>query len=302
MSAENQVESSTEVLWHRFKQNRVAMWSSIFLIFVLLFCWVGPLLVPYGQEQTDLEYKAQGPSMEHWLGSDVLGRDLATRMMYGGRISLMVGLLTTLVSMFIGIVYGGLAGWLGKRWDSFIMRVVDVMYAFPLIILVIILTLFFDKNVWLQSVAETLHLDGKLLLLFIAIGSVEWLTMARLVRSLVIHLKVQDFVICARAGGAGFLHLMRWHFIPNLMGPVLVYASLMVPSVMILEATLSFLGLGVQPPYASWGSLILDGASSLESYPWLLIFPATLFSLTLLSLNLVGDALQEALDPKFRRK
>lgn len=280
-------------------RNRLAYAGFIFLIFMLLLCIVGPWFSPYGESQDNLDYGAQGPTLNaHWMGTDTLGRDLATRLMYGGRISLAVGLATSIVALIIGVAYGAVSGMAGGRVDAVMMRIVDVLYAFPLIIFVIILTMLLDKNKWLLELASSLNFDARLLLLFIAIGAVEWLTMARIVRGQVQALMQADFITCARANGARWPHQLRHHLLPNILGPVIVYTSLTVPGVMIMEATLSFLGLGVQPPYASWGSLILDGANSMETYPWLLLFPVLFFSLTLLALNFIGDGLRDVLDPR----
>lgn len=293
-------ESPTRLALRRLRQNRLAVISLFFLVFMVLLCVVAPYFSAYTERDTDFEYRAQSPTAQHWMGTDVLGRDLATRILTGGRISLAVGFVTTLVALFIGISYGATSGLAGGRMDALMMRIVDVLYAFPLMIFVIILTMLLDKNETLLHLAKSVNFDARILLLFIAIGAVEWLTMARIVRGQIQSLMKQDFVTCARANGAGWGHIMLRHLLPNILGPVIVYSSLTVPSVMILEATLSFLGLGVQPPYASWGSLILDGANSMETYPWLLFFPALFFSLTLLALNFFGDGLRDALDPKSR--
>ncbi|MEY4483589.1 MAG: hypothetical protein RL693_1041 [Verrucomicrobiota bacterium] len=293
-------ESPTRLALRRLRQNKLAVASLFFLVFMVLLCVVAPHFSPYTERDTNFEYRAQGPTAQHWMGTDVLGRDLGTRILTGGRISLAVGFVTTLVALFIGIGYGAISGLAGGRMDALMMRIVDVLYAFPLMIFVIILTMLLDKNETLLHLAKSVNFDARILLLFIAIGAVEWLTMARIVRGQIQSLMKQDFVTCARANGAGWSHIMFRHLLPNILGPVIVYSSLTVPSVMILEATLSFLGLGVQPPYASWGSLILDGANSMETYPWLLVFPALFFSFTLLALNFFGDGLRDALDPKSR--
>lgn len=299
-SANLSSESPSRLALRRLRQNRMAVISLFFLVFMVLLCVFAPHFSAYTERDTNFEYRAQGSTAQHWMGTDVLGRDLATRILTGGRISLTVGFVTTLVALFIGISYGAISGLAGGRMDALMMRIVDVLYAFPLMIFVIILTMLLDKNETLLHLARSVNFDARILLLFIAIGAVEWLTMARIVRGQIQSLMKQDFVTCARANGAGWGHIMGRHLLPNILGPVIVYSSLTVPSVMILEATLSFLGLGVQPPYASWGSLILDGANSMETYPWLLIFPALFFSLTLLALNFFGDGLRDALDPKSR--
>jgi oligopeptide transport system permease protein len=294
----NDFMSPTQQAVRALMANRMALAGLVFLMLMTLVCVCGPWFSPYLEEGTDLDYGAKGPTSHHWMGTDVLGRDVATRLMHGGRISLAVGLVTSLVALVIGVGYGAVSGLLGGRVDAVMMRVVDVMYAFPLLIFVIILTMLLEKSGWLVGLAKSANFDARLLLLFFAIGAVEWLTMARMVRGQIQSLIRQDFLMCARANGARWPHIMRRHLLPNVLGPVIVYTSLTVPSVMILEATLSFLGLGVQPPFASWGSLILDGANSMETYPWLLIFPVLFFSLTLLALNFIGDGLRDVLDPR----
>ncbi|TLD72391.1 ABC transporter permease [Phragmitibacter flavus] len=294
----NQSMTPTQLALRALAANRLALAGLVFLILMLLVCGIGPWFSPYLEEGTNLDYGARGPSAQHWMGTDVLGRDVATRLMHGGRISLAVGLVTSMVALVIGVGYGAVAGLLGGRVDAAMMRVVDVMYAFPLMIFVIILTMLLEKSEWLVGFSKAANFDARLLLLFLAIGAVEWLTMARMVRGQIQGLMRQDFLMCARANGARWPHIIQRHLLPNVLGPVIVYTSLTVPSVMILEATLSFLGLGVQPPFASWGSLILDGANSMETYPWLLIFPVIFFSLTLLALNFIGDGLRDVLDPR----
>jgi oligopeptide transport system permease protein len=255
----------------------------VFLVVMLLFCLFGPELSPYGPNDQHLELRAVPPDGAHWLGTDPLGRDLATRIMVGGRISLLVGALATAVATLIGVSYGLIAGLAGRRVDALMMRVVDVLYAFPFITFVILLVVIFGREFEL---------------IFVAIGAVEWLTMSRVVRGQVLSLKKLEYVQAARAAGAGFWHILFKHMLPNVMGPVIIYASLTVPGVMLLEATLSFLGLGIQPPDASWGVLISEGAASMAVYPWMLIGPSVFFTLTLLALNLIGDGLRDALDPK----
>lgn len=269
--------------WQRLVRSPVTVAAMILLAVLVLLCCAGPLFSAYGPNDQNLELKATAPSAAHWLGTDPLGRDLATRILHGGRISLLVGILATGVASVIGVGYGLIAGLAGKRTDAAMMRLVDVLYAFPFITFVIILVVIFGRAFWL---------------IFVAIGAVEWLTMARVVRGQVLALKNLEFVLAARAAGAGFWHILLKHMLPNVMGPVIIYASLTVPGVMLLEATLSFLGLGIQPPDASWGVLISEGAASMAVYPWMLIGPSLFFSATLLALNLLGDALRDALDPK----
>lgn len=222
----------------------------------------------------------------HLLGTDGHGRDLLARIFQGGRISLGVGFIATFVSLLIGVFYGAISGYLGGKVDAILMRIVDVLYALPFLIFVILLMVVFEGS------------DHQLLLIFLAIGAVEWLTMARIVRGQVVNLKNQDFVEAARATGVRTLTIILRHLAPNILGPVIVYSTLLVPAVMLLESTLSFLGLGVQPPNASWGTLIKEGAEKMMVYPWLLFVPATFFSLTLFAMNFLGDGLRDALDVK----
>ncbi len=222
------------------------------------------------------------------LGTDGLGRDLLVRLVYGARISLMVGLLATFMSLLIGVTWGAVAGFTGGRTDTVMMRIVDIMYGLPFMFLVILLMVIFGRNI---------------LLLFIAIGAVTWLTMARIVRGQVMSLKNQEFVLAARSIGTPAWQIVYRHLIPNALGPIIVYATLTVPAVMLQEAFLSFLGLGVQPPYTSWGALANDGASAgvMLNYPWLILAPGIALALTLLSLNFFGDGLRDALDPRMRK-
>jgi oligopeptide transport system permease protein len=273
--------------WYRLQRNRAAIASACFLAALMLLALLAPWIAPYSYSAQDLSLGASGPSATHWLGTDMLGRDLLTRILYGGRISLMVGVCATAVAMIIGVLYGAAAGYAGGRLDAVMMRAVDIIYAFPFAIFVIILMVLFGRNI---------------VLLFCAIGAVEWLTMARIVRGQVMALKKQEFIEAAVALGLTRRKIVLRHLVPNAIGPVIVYATLTVPNVMLLEAFLSFLGLGVQPPASSWGLLIKEGAESMEAYPWLLMFPGLILSGTLFSLNFIGDGLRDALDPRSSRE
>lgn len=266
--------------WHRLKKNKLALIGGIVLAALVLICVVGPWFSQSYQEQ-NLDLGATPPGSTHWLGTDTLGRDLFSRLLYGGRISLKVAMYATLVSLGIGVAYGAIAGYAGGKTDSVMMRIVDIMYALPFTIFVILLMVFFGRN---ES------------MLFIAIGAVEWLTMARIVRGQVISVKRMEFIEAARSLGLSNARIIFRHVVPNVMGPIIVYTTLTIPAVMLLEAFLSFLGLGVQPPMSSWGTLIKDGAEKMEEFWWLLVFPGTVFSLTLFSLNFLGDGLRDALD------
>ena len=266
--------------WRRLKKNRPAMFGLVVLALLITLSILAPWITPYSYAEQNLELGPSAPSAAHWLGSDLFGRDLLTRMLYGSRISLAVGFIATAVALLIGVTWGALAGYLGGRIDALMMRAVDVLYALPFTIFIILLMVVFGNNI---------------ILLFLAIGAVEWLTMARIVRGQVLHVKQQDFVEAAVSLGLTRLQIITRHVIPNVMGPVTVYATLTVPNVILLESFLSFLGLGVQPPQSSWGLLISYGVETMEEYPWLLIYPAALLSLTLFSLNFLGDGLRDAL-------
>ena len=288
--------------WVRLRKNRIALAGGILLLVLTLLCVCGPWFSQTYQDQ-NLDLGATAPSGAHWLGTDTLGRDLFARLLYGGRISLMVGLVATFVALTIGVSYGAIAGFVGGKTDTVMMRVVDIMYALPFTIFVILLMVFMKEpsehlDAWLRNTAhvEGLQGFGNMLLLFAAIGAVEWLTMARIVRGQVLTLKRMEFIEAARTLGFGRRRIIFRHLLPNVLGPVVVYATLTVPAVMLLEAFLSFLGLGVQPPMSSWGALIKDGAEKMEEFWWLLVFPGGVFSLTLFSLNFLGDGLRDALD------
>ncbi len=269
--------------WLRLRANRMAMISLFMLMGIILVSLIGPAISPYAYDQQNLDRVFEGPGKDHIFGTDNLGRDLFARTTYGGRISLAVGLLATLVSLVIGVSYGMFSGYTGGRVDAWMMRAVDVLYALPFTIFVILLMVIFGRN---------------FLLLFFAIGAVEWLTMARITRAQTMNLKRSEFIEAARALGYSHGRILFRHLLPNLIGPIIVYATLTVPAVMLLEAVLSFLGLGVQAPMSSWGSLIKEGAEKMDAAPWLLFFPGVFFCLSLFALNFLGDGLRDALDPK----
>lgn len=273
--------------WQRMKRNRAAMTGLTTLTLIALLCLLGPLLSAWPIDEIDWDNLATAPSLTagHWFGTDSLGRDLFVRTLRGGQISLLVGLVATAVSLLIGVAYGATAGYLGGRIDALMMRFVDILYALPFMFFVILLMVFFGRS---------------LLLIFIAIGAVEWLTMARIVRGQALAIRQSAFIDAARLAGAGPVAIIRRHIIPNALGPVIVYATLTVPQVILFESFLSFLGLGVQEPLTSWGVLIADGAETMETAPWTLLIPASFLAATLLSLNFIGDGLRDALDPKQR--
>jgi oligopeptide transport system permease protein len=273
--------------WTKLKRNRAAMagaWIIAVLAVVVIF---GPWVSPYAYDFTDWSNMSIGPDVDtrHVFGTDTLGRDLFVRTLYGGRISLAVGIVATFVSLLIGVSYGAIAGYFGGRVDHLLMRIVDILYALPFMFFVILLMVFFGRNI---------------VLIFVAIGCVNWLDMARIVRGQTLSLKHREFVEAAQAQGVNALTIIRRHVVPNLLGVVVVYVTLTIPQVILVESFLSFLGLGVQEPMTSWGALVRTGAEELESAPWMLIFPAVFLAVTLFSFNFVGDGLRDALDPKDR--
>ncbi len=292
--------------WRRLFRNRLAVAGLIVFATIVAASAVGP---PILERTTGATYdaipadrllvKSFAPftaldgsfAWTHPMGTDVLGRDILARVLLGGRISLLVGIISTVVSLVIGITVGAVSGYVGGRLDDVIMRVVDVLYALPYMMVVIVLLALFGGRSPL----------GQLLLLFVALGAVSWLTMARIVRGQVMSLKNQEFILAARATGVSDAAIVARHLVPNTLGPVIVYATLTVPSVMLLEAFLSFLGLGVQAPLASWGSLAADGVQNIAVFPWQLICPGMTMAATLFSLNFLGDGLRDALDPQTRR-
>lgn len=271
--------SRQSVLW---RSPNARMGLFLFLSIAAI-CFIGPLFLEQSHEETRLTLGATPPSSEHPFGTDTLGRDLLIRTLIGGQISIFVGFLATAVALCIGISYGMIAGYVGKKTDALMMRFVDTLYALPFTIMVILLTVLFGRS---------------LLLIFLAIGAVEWLTLARIVRGETRNIKTQAFVQAAQVNGLTHSRILTRHILPNLISPVIVFATLTIPSVILLESVISFLGLGVQAPLASWGSLINEGAQKFDIYPWMLLFPSIFFSLTILSLNFIGDAFRDAFDPK----
>ncbi len=271
----------------RLLRNRAAVAALVLLGLLVLAVTAGPALSPWALDEIDWDHISTPPALEngHWFGTDSLGRDLFVRTLHGGRISLMVGLAATAVSLVIGIAWGAVAGYLGGRVDAVMMRIVDILYALPFLFFVILLMVFFGRDI---------------LLLFVAIGAVNWLDMARIVRGQTLSLKRREFVEAAVTCGLSTPAVIARHIVPNLLGVVAVYVTLTIPQVILVESFLSFLGLGVQEPYTSWGALVNEGAQEMESAPWTLLFPAAFLALTLFCLNFVGDGLRDALDPRDR--
>jgi oligopeptide transport system permease protein len=281
------MEQKSQSLWSdafdRLKKNKLAVISGFILIALIVLAIFAPWIAPHSYSYQNLELGAVGPSSTYWLGTDTLGRDQFSRILYGARVSLLVGFVATAVALVIGVSWGIVAGFFGGKIDSTMMRIVDILYGLPFIIFIVLLMVIFGRNIWL---------------LFLAIGAVEWLTMARIVRGQVLTLKNQEFVLAAQAMGVRNLSLFFRHILPNILGTIAVYATLTIPQVMLLEAFLSFLGLGVQPPMSSWGTLIRYGVESMEEYPWMLIFPGIIFTIILFCLNFFGDGLRDAIDPR----
>ena len=284
--------------WGRFARNRLAIFSAVFLGVTLFLVLVGPWLSPY-PPQAFVGGQFEPPGLRHWCGTDGHGRDLLTRILHGGRLSLLAGAMGAAVSLVIGVLWGGIAGYAGGRWDALLMRTVDVLYSLPTLVLVIVLVTglnaVLDRGEWGVG-AATVRFTG----LMIGLGAVSWLTMARIVRGEVLSLRTRPFVEASRALGASHGRILFHHILPNVTGVIIVYLALNIPAVMLYESFLSFLGLGVQPPQASLGSLLAEGASQINPiriYWWIIAFPAGALAGVLLALNLLGDGLRDALDP-----
>jgi oligopeptide transport system permease protein len=268
----------------------------VILTIIAMMAVLAPVLSQYAYNDQDYSHISCHPNWwsdpstcnaggTHWFGTDAVGRDLFVRLLYGARVSLAVGFIATMVSLVIGVLYGAAAGYIGGKIDALMMRFVDILYSLPFIFFVIILMVVFDRNFFL---------------LFVAIGAVEWLTMARIVRGQTLSIKQKEFVEAARAGGVGTFGIIWRHVIPNVLGPVIVYVTLTIPAVILAESFLSFLGLGIQEPQTSWGVLIADGTGDIENHTWLLLFPSAFMAITLFCFNFIGDGLRDALDPKDR--
>ena len=292
--------------WHRLRKNKMALAGGVFILLLAGLSFMGPFFLE-GDYYTNtvLEDKLTAPGAEYTLGTDHLGRDQLGRIIKGGQISLLVGLVATFVSLTIGIGYGTISGYFGGKIDSVMMRLVDILYSLPFVIFVILLMVFAKDlgdsiDEWFRARGSEFSISGQwnMLLLFVAIGAVEWLTMARIVRGQVMSLRRQEFIEACISLGLPTRRILFRHMVPNILGPVIVYTTLTIPAVMLLEAFLSFLGLGVQPPTPSWGLLIKDGADRMREAWWMLVFPGALFAITLFSFNFVGDGLRDALDPK----
>jgi oligopeptide transport system permease protein len=273
-------------VWRRLKQNKLAMLGFYLIIFIVILAILGPLFSKYTYSDQFLNKQGYKPSKEFWFGTDTLGRDIFVRVLYGARISLAVGFVASVINLTIGVLYGGISGYLGGRVDNIMMRVVDIFYSIPLTLYVILLMVIIGPG--LKSI-------------FIALGAVYWVEMARVVRAQVLSLKEQEFVLAARTLGADTKRILFKHLIPNCMGPIIVTVSMSIPRAIFTEAFLSFIGLGVSAPKASWGMLASDAISGIRSYPHVLFFPALAISITMLAFNFFGDGLRDALDPRLRK-
>lgn len=272
--------------WRRFKKNPLALAGLLFIVFLLLVATFVPYIAPFSYSDQDLNYTNEPPSAQHWFGTDTLGRDLFIRVVFGARISLAVGIGAAFINLTIGVTYGVISGFVGGRTDNILMRIVDILYGIPLLLFVILLMVVFKPG---------------LLNVFIALGAVYWLDMARIVRGQVLALKEQEFVLAAKTLGARPGRIMFRHLIPNSLGPIIVTSTLGIPAAIFAEAWLSYLGLGVTAPVASWGVLISEAVQGMRSYPLQLLFPALAICLTMLAFNFVGDGLRDAFDPRQRR-
>jgi oligopeptide transport system permease protein len=272
--------------WLRLRRNKMAVVCGSIFIAIVLFCYLGPVIAGlFGLDPTTIDARlgARPPSWSHWFGTDTLGRDMFVRVMIGGRIAILVAVVTTSIALVIGVTYGAIAAYAGGRVDNVMMRIVDTLYGLPTIVFIIVVMATFNTH--------------SLLALFALIGSISWLTMARIVRGQVLSIRHREFVEAARALGVSPARILARHIVPNALGPVIVYATLALPQVMLTEAFLSFLGLGVQAPLASWGTLVTEGSSQIVVYPWMLVYPGIVMAITIMSLNFLGDGLRDAIDP-----
>lgn len=283
--AESRMGSTTywQEVWRKFKKNRPAMTGLVIIVLLVCFAVIGPYLTTYSYSAQDLSSINQGPGVRFWFGSDDLGRDIFTRIWYGARISLTVGVLTGLAAAVIGAVYGGISGITGGKLDELMMRFIEILWSVPFLLYVIVLIVIMEPG--LAAVVT-------------ALGTWYWVPMARVVRGQVLALKEQDFVLAARCLGAGPGRVLFRHLLPNAMGPIIVQMTVVIPEAIFTEAFLSFLGLGVSAPMASWGVLASEGIKALKTFPWQLFFPAFFITVTILAFNILGDGLRDALDPK----
>ncbi len=273
-------------VWMRFRKNKLALSGVVLLILLLFMAIFGPMMTPYNYYENNLEAVNEAPSAEHWFGTDNLGRDLFTRVWEGARISLFIGFSAAVIDLFIGVIWGGIAGFRGGRLDEIMMRAADILWAVPYLLLVILLMVVLEPGLTTMIIAMTIT---------------GWINMARIVRGQVLQLKNQEFVLASQTLGAKTNRIMNKHLIPNTMGPILITMTLTIPNAIFTEAFLSYLGLGVPAPLASWGTMASEGLPAMRYFPWRLFFPATFISLTIFAFNVIGDGLRDALDPKLRK-
>ncbi|MFO1445549.1 ABC transporter permease [Bacillus sp. Bva_UNVM-123] len=270
----------------RFRKNKLALFGLVLLLLLIFMAIVGPYMTPYDYATNDLANKNKAPSAEHWFGTDDLGRDVFTRTWEGARISIFIGVAAALIDLFIGVLWGGISGYKGGRTDEMMMRFADVLNGVPYLLLVILLMVVLGQGLGTMILAMTIT---------------GWINMARIVRGQVLSLKNQEYVLASKTLGASTSRIMARHLIPNSMAPILVTMTLTIPNAIFTEAFLSYLGLGLTPPLASWGTMANDGLPALRYYPWRLFFPATFICLTIFAFNVVGDGLRDALDPRLRK-
>lgn len=273
-------------VWRRLKQNKLAMVGLAMIILIFAVAIIGPWVSAYSYSDQNLMRGNEGPSADHWFGTDAHGRDLYVRVLYGARISLAVGVVASVVNFFIGVLYGGISGYIGGKVDNIMMRIVDIISTIPLVLYAIILMVVIGSG--LKSI-------------ILVIGTVYWVKMARIVRGQVLSLKEQEYVLAAKTLGASTWRILIRHLIPNAMGPIIVTMTMMIPQAIFTESFLSFIGLGVSAPMASWGSLASDSLAGLRSYPYQLFFPSAAICITMLAFNFLGDGLRDALDPRLRK-
>ncbi|MGN6484366.1 MAG: ABC transporter permease [Thermomicrobiales bacterium] len=303
------IEGLWKAAFRRLRKNKLALVSLWFIVFLVLVAIVGPYLVPYSYSKQDYDLVTQGPSWAHPMGTDDLGRDIMARLVFGARVSITVGIVVQLVIVIIGVPMGAIAGYFGGWWDTVIMRIVDVLYALPNLLFVIVIMTFLrgqlalgqEQTGLLAAIAKVDTKTGGLIGVYIGLGCIGWLTVARIVRAGAMSLKRKEFVEASVSAGASDRRILMRHILPNTLAPVVVASTLGIPGAILYEAGISFLGLGVIPPMPSWGLMISEAIPSLRSHPYLLIFPATALSMTVLAFNFLGDGLRDAVDPWMKR-
>lgn len=278
--------SFSQDAWYRFKKNKMAMTGACFLTLLLIMAIAGPWMTPYEYYEMHLELKNSPPSPNFWFGTDDLGRDIFTRVWHGARVSLFVGITAAFIDLLVGVIWGGIAGLSGGRIDEYMMRFADLLHGLPYLLVVILLIVITGTG---------------LLPILLALTVIGWIPMARIVRAQMLQLKNLEYVLAAQALGASFKRILFRHLIPNAMGPIIVTMTLTIPIAIFVEAFLSFLGIGIQAPIASWGTMASDGVTAMKYYPWRLFFPALFISITMLSFNMIGDGLRDALDPRLKK-